>query len=90
MLLFDKNLQKPLKPQKTIKLFIHHKTGFVTKNKNFEDVLANEKQLAILEKDIISLQKKVRTTKQFNKQVAFNKELRSKLKEKENLEKRAI
>ena len=76
--------------QKTIKLFINSKTGLVTKNQNFEDVLANEKQLASLEKEILSLQKKVRTEKQFNKQVAFNKALRSKLIEKENLEKRAI
>jgi hypothetical protein len=76
--------------QKTIKLFINSKTGLVTKNQNFEDVLANEKQLASLEKEILSLQKKVRTEKQFNKQVAFNKALRSKLKEKENLEKGAI
>lgn len=73
--------------QKTIKLFIHSKTGLVTKNQNFEDVLANEKQLAVLDKEIISLQKKVRTEKQFNKQVAFNKVLRSKLQEKENIEK---
>ena len=73
--------------QKTIKLFINNKTGLVTKNQNFEVVLANEKQLAILEKEILSLQKKVRIEKQFNKQVGFNKALRSKLKEKENLEK---
>lgn len=76
--------------QKIIKLFISNKTGLITKNRNFEDVLANEKQLASLEREIIILQKKVRTTKQFNKQVAFNKELRSKLEEKENLEQRAI
>ncbi|MGO3181857.1 MAG: DUF4391 domain-containing protein [Aequorivita sp.] len=76
--------------QKTIKLFIKNKTGLVTKNQNFEDVLANEKQLAALEKEIASLQKKVRTEKQFNKQVAFNKVLRAKLKEKENLEKEVI
>lgn len=73
--------------QKIIKLFINNKTGLVTKNQNFETVLANEKQLAILDKEIISLQKKVHTEKQFNKQVAFNKALKSKQKEKENLEK---
>ena len=38
----------------------------------------------------MSLQKKVQTEKQFNKQVAFNKALKSKRKEKENLEKGAI
>jgi len=76
--------------QKTIKLFITNKTGLATKNQNFEDVVANEKQLAVLEKEIASLQKKVQTEKQFNKQVAFNKALRNKLKEKENLEKGAI
>ena len=48
-------------------------------------LLEKEKNIATLEKEINSLQKKVRTEKQFNKQVAFNKELRSKLKEKENL-----
>jgi hypothetical protein len=76
--------------QKIIKLFINNKTGLVTKNQNFEVLVANEKQLAVLEKEIASLQKKVQTEKQFNKQVAFNKALRSKLKEKENLEKGAI
>jgi hypothetical protein len=76
--------------QKIIKLFIHTKTGLEVKKQNFEDVLAKEKQLAILEKEIVSLQKKVHTEKQFNKQVAYNKALRSKLKEKENLEKGAI
>ena len=39
---------------------------------------------------IASLQKKVHTEKQFNKQVAFNKALRNKLQEKENLERGAI
>jgi hypothetical protein len=73
--------------QKIIELFIYNKTGLGTKNQNFEDVVANEKQLAILEKEISSLQKKVQTEKQFNKQVAFNKALKSKVKEKENLEK---
>jgi hypothetical protein len=76
--------------QKIVKLFIYNKIGLVTKNQNFEDLIASEKQLAILEKEIISLQKKIQTEKQFNKQVAFNKALRSKLKEKENLEKGAI
>lgn len=76
--------------QKIIKLFIANKTGLETKSQNFEAILANEKQLAVLEKEIISLQKKVRTEKQFNKQVTFNKALKAKLKEKENLEKGAI
>lgn len=73
--------------QKTIKLFIKNKTGLIVKNQNFEAILEKERQLAILEKEIASLQKKVRTEKQFNKQVAFNKALKSKLLEKESLEK---
>ena len=72
--------------QKTIKLFIKNKTGLVVKNQNFEALLEKEKKIAMLEKEISSLQKKVRTEKQFNKQVSFNKALKSKLKEKEDLE----
>src|SRR5690554_1907607 len=49
--------------QKIIKLFINNQTGLVTANKDFEYILAKEKQLRILEKDIASLQKKVRTEK---------------------------
>jgi hypothetical protein len=76
--------------QKTVKLFIKNKTGLTVKNENFEELLEKEKKIATLEKEISSLQKKVRTEKQFNKQVAFNQELRSKRKEKENLEKEAV
>jgi hypothetical protein len=76
--------------QKTIKLFIQNKTGLEVKNKNFEDILEKEKKLALLEKEIASLQKKIRTEKQFNKQVAFNKTLRKKLKERVFLKKEAI
>ena len=76
--------------QKTIKLFIKKKTGLTVKNEDFETLLEKEKKIAILEKEISTLQKKVRTEKQFNKQVAFNKALKSKQKEKENLEKGAI
>jgi hypothetical protein len=68
--------------QKTIKLFIQNKTGLEVTNNNFEGILEKEKKLAILDKEIASLQKKIRTEKQFNKQVAFNKILRNKLKEK--------
>lgn len=76
--------------QKTIKLFIKNKTGLTVKNEDFETLLEKEKKIAILEKEISTLQKKVRTEKQFNKQVAFNKALKSKRKEKENLENGAI
>lgn len=76
--------------QKAIKLFINNKTGLAVKNQTFEHVLEKEKQLAVLDKEITSLQKKVRVEKQFNKQVAFNKALKSKRKEKENLEKGAV
>ncbi|MCG1037297.1 DUF4391 domain-containing protein [Polaribacter sargassicola] len=72
--------------QKTIKLFIKNKTGLTVKNQNFEELLEKEKKIATLEKEISTLQKKVRTEKQFNKQVAFNKALKSKQKEKENLQ----
>ena len=72
--------------QKTIKLFIKNKTGLAVKNQNFEELLEKEKKIATLEKEINTLQKKVRTEKQFNKQVAFNKALKSKQKEKENLQ----
>lgn len=71
--------------QKAIQLFITNKTGIVVKNESFDDLLEKEKKIATLEKEISTLQKKVRTEKQFNKQVAFNKALKSKLKEKENL-----
>jgi hypothetical protein len=76
--------------QKTIQLFIQNKTGLDVKNQDFERILEKERTLAILEKEIATLQKKVQTEKQFNKQVAFNKALKSKRKEKENLEKGAI
>lgn len=76
--------------QKIIKLFIKTKTGLETKSKNFEEILLKEKQLAIVKREIVALENKVRNAKQFNKQVAYNKDLRIKLKEKESLEKGAI
>lgn len=72
--------------QKVIKLFIKNKTGLTVKNEDFKDLIEKEKKLALLEKEIASLQKKVRAEKQFNKQVAFNKALKSKLNEKAILE----
>lgn len=71
--------------QKIIELFIHNKTGLTVKNQNFEELLVKEKKITILKKEIIALQKKIRTEKQFNKQVAYNKVLKSKLKEKESI-----
>lgn len=76
--------------QKTIKLFIRNKTGLTVKNQDFTAILEKEKQLAILDKEIASLQKKVRTEKQFNKQVVFNKTLRGKINERSLLKKEAI
>lgn len=76
--------------QKTIQLFIKNKTGLVLQNQNFETLLEKEKRIAILEKEISNLQNKIRTEKQFNKQVAFNKILKAKLKEKEDLENGAV
>jgi hypothetical protein len=73
--------------QKIIKLFIEDKVGISVKNESFETILEKEKQLANLEREIISLQNKIRTEKQFNKQVAYNKTLRNKLKEKASLKK---
>ncbi|WP_282073957.1 DUF4391 domain-containing protein [Polaribacter atrinae] len=73
--------------QKIIKLFIQDKAGITIKNESFETILEKERQLANLEREIASLQNKIRTEKQFNKQVAYNKILRNKLKEKEFLKK---
>lgn len=67
--------------QKIITLFIQYQTELNTENESFENIIDKEKQLSKLEKEIASLQKKIYTEKQFNKQVAFNKTLRNKLKE---------
>jgi Domain of unknown function (DUF4391) len=73
--------------QKVIKLFIANKTGLAVKNEDFETILKTEKKIAILERDIASLQNKIRTEKQFNKQVAYNKALKTSLKELDILKK---
>ena len=76
--------------QKVIQLFIQTKTGLEVKNQDFKAILEKEKQLQILHKEILSLQSKIKKEKQFNKQVAYNKTLKMKLKEKQHLEKGAI
>lgn len=67
--------------QKIIQKFIQNKTGLKITNLDFEAILEKEKKITILEKEISSLEKKVRTEKQFNKQVAINKTLKQKQKE---------
>lgn len=50
-------------------------------NKDFNDIIETDKQIQQLEKDIWALKNKIKTEKQFNKKVALNNELQTKVNE---------
>lgn len=58
--------------QKLIKAFITNEA--ISKN-NFEDIISTDNKIKSLEKDILTLESKIRKEKQFNRKVELNKSL---------------